>query len=515
VIKHNRINSKELVVLLIGILILVIISSATLAHDNIPALVRDTPYDYRCLEVGTTNATNYSRLDTAVVGCQKKKLAAPTKDFIVQAGTYRVELSGVIIVPPPPPPPVVNVPTLTGWLVEGWKNNPIVPPAGMPTRAPDITLTEMQTIGYASTTTVEPLVGLGNNYYAMRYRRKFVLDAGEWAMNVSSDDGVRVYLDSVLIYESWRNQAQVIVPVKFTVASAGEKTITVDHFEGDWIAGLTVTTPIKVTPPVTGNPLPSTSGPLLSVSPNSRYMRLDGQPYYWLADTAWGIEALTTSEITQYLQDRSARGLRVIHGPIIIAANVSDYTGYLDKATMTLKPSGWVKADWAIQEAGRLGMAMSVAVVWGPDNDSFLPDPAAHAIFAGLVAKRYSNQAHVWWIPAGEYQKITQTPTGFDADGVPIWGVSQTTEITAEQKARYVGILSAIRANAHPQSVIMFHPDGWKYPSRDWAASPANVAYMLQPSGNVGEHIRGLEAERAATPTKPAINGESGYEGIA
>ena len=33
-----------------------------------------------------------------------------------------------------------------------------------------------------------------------------------------------------------------------------------------------------------------------------------------------------------------------------------------------------------------------------------------------------------------------------------------------------------------------------------------------QPAGNVGEHVRGARNELAIVPTKPVINGESGYE---
>ena len=73
---------------------------------------------------------------------------------------------------------------------------------------------------------------------------------------------------------------------------------------------------------------------------------------------------------------------------------------------MMLNESWWISTDHAVSEAGRLGMNITLAPVWGPDTDRIFVDADRHAEFVGLVAKRYSNQAHIVWLPAGEYQKI-------------------------------------------------------------------------------------------------------------
>ncbi|MEZ5595662.1 MAG: DUF4038 domain-containing protein [Pseudomonadales bacterium] len=61
--------------------------------------------------------------------------------------------------------------------------------------------------------------------------------------------------------------------------------------------------------------LPPTAGPVLSVAPDGLHLRLDGKPWFWLADTAWlAIWQLDERGITDYLEDRASRGIRIIQG---------------------------------------------------------------------------------------------------------------------------------------------------------------------------------------------------------
>src|SRR4030065_67598 len=54
----------------------------------------------------------------------------------------------------------------------------------------------------------------------------------------------------------------------------------------------------------------------LRVSPNGRYfVDRNGQPFFWLGDTAWPLfGAYTRTEAEQYLEDRSKKGFTVIQG---------------------------------------------------------------------------------------------------------------------------------------------------------------------------------------------------------
>src|SRR6185369_16195038 len=52
----------------------------------------------------------------------------------------------------------------------------------------------------------------------------------------------------------------------------------------------------------------------VQVSPNRRFLQTeDGQPFFWLGDTAWEIfHRLTLEEATDYLENRRANGFNVI-----------------------------------------------------------------------------------------------------------------------------------------------------------------------------------------------------------
>lgn len=262
------------------------------------------------------------------------------------------------------------------------------------------------------------------------------------------------------------------------------------------------------TTPPTEQVLPATAGPVLSVSSNNTYFRRNGNPFYWVADTGWLMGwSLTNAQITAYLQDRFAKGVRVIHGPIIgLNLVLPPFDGgaddpFIDSVPLRLNASWWAKTDHAVKEAGRLSMNITLAPVWGSDNDRIFTDPARHVEFATLIAKRYANQAHVIYIAAGEYDKIT--------DDVY---VTNNRALNAAEKARYNAITAALRANAHPASLIVYHPDGWHQPSIDFGQDARVQFNMLQSGISLHENIRRVPIERDSVLKKPVVEAELAYE---
>lgn len=295
---------------------LALVLTTQLLQAAVPKVTRESTFDWRCQKLGTTEFTDHVSPGIAFTTCQEKKESDPTGKYRVQGGTYRIG-SDVVTPPPPvavncvgtwstwnrvagsetacvsssrkfsetrlftvttpasnggtacpvspetrqstepctiTPPPAAVV-TSTGWLVEGWKNFARTAPNAqpMPTTEPDFTVKEQATIEYGPTSTVEVIPGLGLDNYALRYRRKFTFTAGEWTMNVGSDDCVRVFLDDAVIYSLWSHQGLTTVPVKFNVSVAGEKTVKVEHCEGGSTAHLVFTPFVKVVIPPTGS----------------------------------------------------------------------------------------------------------------------------------------------------------------------------------------------------------------------------------------------------------------------
>jgi len=540
----------------IGLIIALACTVPAAFSADIPRPVRDTAYDWRCLGPDGV-ASTHVRQDTAIWQCQTSAAANPGVTYYIQGGIYRVLVpgttpacpeqpasetrtaacpagqtgswdqaseyasaspptcwtpglwlpadppAGACVTPPPLPAPL---PTLAGWLVDGWKYAGDKPPV-IPATPPLVTLIDLQTADYADNPKYAP--PLGSDFYILRGRRLFDLPAGTYSITVASDDGVRVWAGSKIVVDMWLDQAAT--PKTYSFAhTGGVFEFRWEHYEAQSLASLSITNPVvaQQPPPASDTPLPATLSPVLSVAPGNRYLRRDGQPFYYVADTGWLISwQLSTAQITQYLEDRASKGVKVIQGPIIGLSRVlSPYDGgaddpFIDSVPMRLNESWWVTTDHAVKEAARLGMTIAIAPVWGSDNDRIFVNPARHVEFVSLLAKRYSNQAHVLWIAAGEYDKITDDEY-----------VRNNRPLNAAELARYNAITTALRANAHPQSLITYHPDGWSQVSTDFGLDARVQFNMLQSSSNLHENIRRVPIERASTLTKPVIEAETGYE---
>ena len=88
--------------------------SATVPAADIPKPVRDSDYDWRCVNPDGS-ATRHQRPDTAIYACQNRAAEDPGKIYYIQGGTYRV-LVGEVPLPDPdpddreePPPDLGNV----------------------------------------------------------------------------------------------------------------------------------------------------------------------------------------------------------------------------------------------------------------------------------------------------------------------------------------------------------------------------------------------------------------------
>lgn len=261
--------------------------------------------------------------------------------------------------------------------------------------------------------------------------------------------------------------------------------------------------------------LPPTASPDITVAAGGRYFRLDGRPFSWVADTGW-LQVANTDDagITEYLEDRAGRGVRVVQGPILIGGTElalppgdPAFPAIITPGQpVRLNEAYFSRVDHAVREAGRLGISLFIAPIWGRAPDLVFPNAADHVEYQRLIARRYAQQAHVNYIPSGEYTKIAYENA---ADGSV---VIVNRPLTAAEKARFRAVAEAIRAEA-PGALIAWHPDGCKRPSPDLdPATPADF-WMLQGGSNVGCTIRDVPLERSAVPTRPVVEAELHYEG--
>jgi hypothetical protein len=130
-----------------------------------------------------------------------------------------------------------------------------------------------------------PRHGVNADHFSVRWTRVLDFEAGTYRFNVTSDDGVRVWVGDTLLIDDWAQHGSVLHTADILL-SAGEYKVTVEYFEADGDAVLKVNwekisaaptstptatpaaTPTPVTPP-TATLIPTTSVGESSVVPDT------------------------------------------------------------------------------------------------------------------------------------------------------------------------------------------------------------------------------------------------------
>ena len=86
--------------------------------------------------------------------------------------------------------------------------------------------------------TGSPGAGVNADNFTSRYVGTFNFEAGEYKFDVTTDDGIRLYVDGVLLLDHWTNQSERHIATK--TMTAGEHQVKVEHYEGTNAAKLSV-----------------------------------------------------------------------------------------------------------------------------------------------------------------------------------------------------------------------------------------------------------------------------------
>ncbi|MBX3062133.1 MAG: SH3 domain-containing protein [Anaerolineae bacterium] len=92
-----------------------------------------------------------------------------------------------------------------------------------------------------------PGPGLGSQFWSARWVTIQYLAAGTYRFTVTSDDGVRVYINGQIILDAWRDQAPTTYNVNVQVPT-GNHAIQVDYYQGIGDASLSVSWNPLLTP---------------------------------------------------------------------------------------------------------------------------------------------------------------------------------------------------------------------------------------------------------------------------
>ncbi len=248
----------------------------------------------------------------------------------------------------------------------------------------------------------------------------------------------------------------------------------------------------------------------LRVSDNGRYLVTDqGEPFFYLGDTAWELFHRTTREEADlYLRDRAAKGFTVIQAVVLAELDglrTPNSYGHIpliddDPTRPRVLPGPhddyWDYVDWVVNRAAELGLWIGMLPTWGDKwnkkwgvgPEIFTPENAEH--YGRWLGQRYRHKPVIW-----------------------ILGGDRNPE-----NERHLAIIRAmaagLRAGDEGAHLMTYHPQGGADSAR-WFHQDGWLSFNMFQSGHGQFHApnyRFTLALRELKPIKPVLDGEPRYE---
>ncbi|MBP8260659.1 MAG: DUF4038 domain-containing protein [Verrucomicrobia bacterium] len=251
-------------------------------------------------------------------------------------------------------------------------------------------------------------------------------------------------------------------------------------------------------PPPRAVPLPE-----LCVSENRRFlMQANGQPFFYLGDTAWELfHRLNREEADRYLANRARHGFTVIQAVVVAeldglrTPNAYGHLPFHDFDSRRPNEEYFAHVDYIVDRASELGLRIGMLPSWGryvagadagrPDADFFNAENAAD--YGRFLARRYGNKPVIW-----------------------VLGGDRLADNTA---AVWTAMAQGIREVVGQRQLITFHPRGGASSSR-WFHQTDWLDFNMLQSGHSAQSVNYVPVERdyALQPPKPTFDGEPAYE---
>ncbi len=260
------------------------------------------------------------------------------------------------------------------------------------------------------------------------------------------------------------------------------------------------------------HPLLAVAAPLpkLKISDNQRFLvTADGQPFFWLGDTAWELfHRLNREEAIHYLDQRARNGFTVIQAVALAELDgLNDPNAYGHKPLLNNDPTRpdvkdganndyWDHVDFIVTEANQRGIYIGLLPTWGDKwnkkwgvgPEIFTPQKAE--VYGEWLGRRYKS-AGIIWILGGDRPVENDTHK----------------EITrAMARGLRKGDGGAHLMTWHPSggsgSAQYFHGDEW-------------LDFNMRQNGHVTEFTGRYDKTREdynRTPIKAVLDGEPIYE---
>lgn len=242
---------------------------------------------------------------------------------------------------------------------------------------------------------------------------------------------------------------------------------------------------------------------ILKVSENKRFLvRADGEPFFYLGDTAWELfHRGTRADALHYLQDRAEKRFTVIQAVVLtelsglILPNLQGDLPLHDNDPTKIQEAYFAHVDFVVDAAASLGLTIGMLPTWGDKwnqkwgqgPEIFTPDNAR--AYGQVLGERYRDRPLIWIV-------------GGDR---PI--ESDTHRAVIENMAR------GLREGDEGRHLITFHPMGGQtsaqyFHDADW------LDFNMWQSGHDRnrDNYNCIKADYERNPIKPCMDAEPGYE---
>lgn len=243
---------------------------------------------------------------------------------------------------------------------------------------------------------------------------------------------------------------------------------------------------------------------MLRISENGRFLQHeDGQPFFYLGDTAWELfHRLNREEAAFYLRDRASKGFNVVQ-----AAALAEFDGLTEPncdgelPMVDLDPARpnevyFQHVDWVIDEAARLGISTALLPTWGDKfnrkwgvgPEIFTPGNAF--AYGAWLGKRYRDRPIIW-VLGGD--RNPETPAHRDIIEAMAQGLKQ---------------------GDGGRHLMTFHPQG-RHTSGEFFHEAQWLDFNMMQSGHATKEfdVGGLlKRDYERIPVKPCLDGEPCYE---
>jgi hypothetical protein len=241
----------------------------------------------------------------------------------------------------------------------------------------------------------------------------------------------------------------------------------------------------------------------LQISANGRFLTTaEGQPFFYLGDTAWELfHRLSREDVDFYLETRARQGFNVIQAVVL-----AEYGGLVESNPYGVLPlqdndparpveAYFEHVDYVVQKAESLGLVIGMLPTWGDKwNQKWgmgpeIFTPLNAEIYGEYLGRRYKDAALIW-----------------------ILGGDRSVDTDAH-RAIITAMARGLRHGDGGTHLMTFHPQGQENSARYFHDEPWLDFNMWQ-TGHTRDrdNYNSIAADYALKPIKPTLDAEPGYE---